>query len=259
MSVALYDGFVVHRRTRPVRHSLRYRLPWFLVDVGQACAAALFSYDRFNLFSFHEADHGVPGGGALLSQLRAAVAEAGATVPVESAQALCMPRVLGLVFNPLTVFFCKGADGALLALIYEVNNTFGQRHSYVMLAEPGGGMAAQGCAKRFHVSPFMDMALHYRFRVRIPAAEAMVAVSAADGEGQMFSAVFAGRRRAITWFGLLLLGLRFPLLAVQVLGAIHWEALKLWLKGMKVRPLPPPPETRLTFAPKPGGRTGGAA
>ncbi len=231
-----------------MRHRLRYRMLTLLLDIDELPALSqrlrLFSNERFNLFSFRGADHLDGSAVPLRNQVEAHLAEAGITPDGGPIQLLCMPRVLGRVFNPLSVFFCYRADGPLSAVLYEVNNTFGQRHTYVIPAGDGDvETLRQNCAKRFYVSPFMDMAMQYHFRVALPQSLVAIAIKASDAKGAVLSACFAGERRSLTDTNLALGFLRHPLMATQVLCGIHWEALKLWLKGMRVQPRPaPPPE-----------------
>ena len=159
---------------------------------------------------------------------------------------LCMPRVFGQVFNPLTVYYCHPpGGGAPMAVLYEVNNTFGQRHSYLLRAEYEKERIHNDCEKQFYVSPFMDMALHYRFALRPPPTETgaplSIDIHVSDAEGEVLTAAFNGRRREFTDPALLAAALAYPLLMLQVVGATHWEALKLALKGMKLRQRPPAP------------------
>ena len=132
---AIYHGQVVHTRFRPVRHRLKHRLMWLLLDLDELPMLArrlrLFSLNRFNLVDFRDRDHGDGSSTALRAQIEAALASAGLEPDGGAIRVLCMPRVLGTVFNPLSVFFCHRADGRLRAMLYEVNNTFGDRHSYL--------------------------------------------------------------------------------------------------------------------------------
>lgn len=244
-SSALYVGIVAHTRLRPVRHHLRYSLPMVLLDLDELPALSRtvpgFSHNRGNLFSFHDSDHLAGSGETLRHQVEKHLAEADIAAG-GAIRVLCMPRVLGFAFNPLSVFFCHTPDGALAALLYEVNNTFGQRHSYLLPASPGAdGTQSHTCAKRFYVSPFLDMDMTYHFRLAVPGDRAFVSIEARDADGPMLSASFAGSRRILNGANLLRVLARFPMLALQVLGGIHWEALKLWSKGLRPLPRPLPP------------------
>jgi DUF1365 family protein len=249
---AIYPGTVLHARTRPVRHRLRYRMLNLLIDLDEAPALSarlrLFGHNRRALFEFRETDHGDSSATPLRAQVEAQLRAAGLDPTDGRIRVLCMPRLLGMVFNPLTVYFCHAADGTLQALLYEVNNTFGQRHSYLIPVRAGDdAVIRQRIAKDFYVSPFMDMALTYHFRVAPPAETVSLAMEVHDTRGAMLFAAFAGRRQALTDAGLLRAFLSHPLLALKVLGGIHWEALKLWRKGMALRPRPAPPAHPVTL------------
>lgn len=242
----VYVGSVVHTRLRPVRHRLRYRIMMLLLDLDEVAVLSerlwLFSAERFNLFAFFTRDHLDGSTVSLRSQVEAQLSRAGIAIDGGPIRLLCMPRTLGAVFNPLSVFFCHAADGGLRAVLYEVNNTFGQRHSYLIpVADADQPVHRQRCAKQFYVSPFMEMAMQYHFRVVAPDRRVAIGIEAHDATGPVLSASFAGRRRPLSDAVLLRGLLRHPAMAVQVLGAIHWEALKLWRKGMRVRPRPAPP------------------
>ena len=243
---AIYQGSVVHTRLRPVHHRLRYRMPMLLLDLDElprlSRALSVFSAERFNLFGFRSRDHLAATATPLRAQVEQQLDRAGLPPDGGPIRLLCMPRVFGCVFNPLSVFFCHAANGALRAVLYEVNNTFGQRHSYLIpVADPHAAIHRQSCAKQFYVSPFMEMALHYHFRLTPPRNRVAIAIEAHDANGPILSACFAGQRRDLTDANLLRALLRHPLLAAHVLGGIHWEALKLWRKGMRFRPRPAPP------------------
>lgn len=250
---ALYLGAVVHARVRPVRHRLRYRMLNMLLDLDELPELSrrlrLFGHNRRALFSFHDADHGDGSGAPLRGQVEALLRQAGMDPAGGRIRVLCMPRVLGMVFNPLTVYFCHRADGALQAMLYEVNNTFGQRHSYLIpVTGEVRGALRQRCDKCFYVSPFMDMGLTYAFRVTLPGETLSLGVDAQDAAGPLLFAAFMGRRRPLTDGRLLGAFLAHPLLAGRVLGGIHWEALKLWWKGMRLCPRPAPPAEPVTIS-----------
>jgi DUF1365 family protein len=250
MTAALYDGTVVHVRYRPVRHRLRYRLCWLLLDLdAMPSRLRFFSRNRFNLISFHDSDH-LDGSADPRGQIEAAMSAAGLRPDGGPIRVLCMPRVLGHAFNPISVFFCHGRDGALRALFHEVHNTFGERHSYLIpVTEPLARTVRQTCDKAFYVSPFMRMEMTYDFRVRPPGETTAVAVNGSDKEGRLISASFAGRRRDLTDAAVAGILLRHGMLSLKILGAIHWEALKLWLKGLRLQPRPAPPADPVTVVP----------
>ncbi|RAI41040.1 DUF1365 domain-containing protein [Rhodoplanes roseus] len=249
---AVYTGAVVHRRMKPRAHALRYRCFWFLLDLAELEALdrrlRFFSWRTFNLFSFRDADHGGRTGEPLRAQVDRMLAEAGIDIAGGSVQILCMPRVLGYVFNPLSVYFCRRADGTLAAVLYEVTNTFGERHSYLIPADPdAGGAVRQECDKLFYVSPFMDMDLRYEFRVSQPGDSVAVAIRGVQAGEPVIVAALTGRRRELTDVTLLRTFLAHPLVTAKVIAAIHWEALKLWRKGVGLRPHPAPPARPVTI------------
>jgi DUF1365 family protein len=254
MSVsALYVGRVAHTRSRPVRHRLSYDVLYMLLDLDELAVLAgrlrFFSANRFNLFGFFERDHGAGRDEPLRPQIEAHLRRAGIATEGGAIRLLCMPRVLGAAFNPLSLYFCHRADGALAAVLYEVTNTFGQRHSYLIpVADPAAPMLRQRCDKALYVSPFLDMAMTYHFRVVPPAERVAIGITADDATGTVLAASFAGRHVELTDAALVRAFLRHALLAIRVLGGIHWEALKLWRKGVRLRPRPVPPVDAVSIA-----------
>lgn len=246
---ALYPGRVTHARVRPRRHALSYRLYTMLFDLDELPALAarlrLFGHNRFNLLSFHERDHGDGSAVPLRAQIEAQLARAGIAAG-GAIRVLCYPRVLGTAFNPLSTFFCHRPDGGLAAILYEVNNTFGQRHSYLIPVESDAVPVRQSCAKGFYVSPFMAMDMRYDFLVRPPGEAVTVTVRGSDAEGTMITATFTGTRRELSDGALLATFLRHPLLTLKVVGGIHWEALKMLAKGLRLLPRPAPPAHAVT-------------
>ncbi|MGQ9368654.1 DUF1365 domain-containing protein [Azospirillum sp. ST 5-10] len=247
----LYPGTVVHHRLRPVRHRLRYRVFSLLLDLDELPELdrrlRLFAHNRFALTAFHDRDHGDgrPARAWADAQLAAAGLPAGGPVRV-----LCFPRLLGYVFNPLSVWFCHRPDGGLAAVLHEVSNTFGQRHTYAIpAAADADGLVRQSCAKGFYVSPFMDMETAYHFRIRPPGDTVAVAIRQTDAAGTVLHAALAGRRVELSDRALAAAWLRHPLMTAKVTAAIHWEALRLWRKGLAVRPRPPAPASPVTVVP----------
>lgn len=251
---ALYHGTVLHRRLRPRRHVLRYRVFSMMLDLDRLAELdrelRLFAYNRAGVLSFHDADHGDGSGAPLRPQVEAYLAAARVDLAGGAIRVLCYPRLFGYVFNPLTVYFCHHRDGDLAAILYEVSNTFGERHTYVIPVGPGqaaGGAVRQSCAKRFHVSPFIGMDADYAFRVVPPGDRVTVAITETDDDGPFLQASFTGRREACSDRTLWRAVLRYPLMTLKVIGAIHWEALTLWRKGVPVHRRPRSPAAAVTI------------
>lgn len=244
---ALYHGRVMHRRLRPKPHKLVYRVFWLLLDLDEiddlGGRLRLFSRNRFNLLSFHDRDHGDGSDMPLRVQIETLLHRAGVNLSGGAVRLVTMPRVLGYVFNPISLYYAYGSDGGLKAMVYEVTSTFGVRHAYVIpvpLEDQGAGWIRQGAAKALYVSPFMDMEMDYRFRGRIPAERLKMVIDGFDAEGLLITAAMKGERRPLTDRQLLSSALAIPLLTLKVTAAIHWEALKLWLKGVSLTRQPPP-------------------
>lgn len=247
MTSALYNGVVVHQRFKPRRHRLRYRLAQMLFDLDAMPRLRLFSHNRFNLVSFHDRDHLNGSIEDLRLQVEQALTAAGLQPDGGPIRLLCMPRILGHGFNPISVFFCHRRDESLIALLYEVNNTFGQRHSYLIPVDDlSTKTIRQHCDKAFYVSPFMHMDMTYAFNVIPPADTTAVVVHGDDVTGRVITASFTGRRQDLSDRALVGMVLRHGLLSVKVLGAIHWEAVKLWTKGLRIQPRPSLPDHAIT-------------
>lgn len=266
---ALYSGHVVHERTRPKRHRLKYRVFMLLLDLDEIDALdrslKRFSRGRWNLTGFHDGDHlddpETSLKDAVLGKLRAHGLDA-ARISV-----LAMPRILGKGFNPLSVFFCHDADDKLVATVHAVRNTFGQRHDYVLpVRRAVGGWIEQGARKVFYVSPFMPMNLRYGFEIAPPGDSVHVGVDVLDEDGVVLAATFSGARRALDDGAIWKALAGHPWQVAGILAAIHWEALKLVFKGFRIypqdratrglrRPASPPPPT----PPDPLARAGSSA
>ena len=253
----LYTGTVMHKRVRPKQHRLDYRAFWLLLDLAEiddlARSCRLFSRNGFNLFSFHDRDHGGGTHEPLREQVVGHLTRAGIDIGDGPIRLLTMPRILGYVFNPISVYFCHRPDGELAAILYEVTNTFGQRHSYLIGVDRGVApetMAIrQAAPKTLYVSPFLGMGMTYDFRIVEPGEIVSLVVRGSDSEGPLITASMVGTRREIGDAVLLRAAATHPLLTIKVVAAIHWEALKLWVKGVRLVPRPPGPNCPVTIVP----------
>ncbi|MNQ58689.1 hypothetical protein D3C85_729020 [compost metagenome] len=244
---ALYLGGVMHRRLRPKAHALNYRVFWLLLDLtevdGLDRRLRLFSRNRFNLLSFHDRDHGDGSGAALRPQIDAWLKRAGIDIGAGPVRLLTMPRVLGYVFNPISLYYCHHADGRLAAVVYEVTSTFGVRHAYVIPVpdeDQAAGLIRQGAAKALYVSPFMGMEMDYAFRGHAPGDRLDLTIDGIDAKGLLITAAMSAERRPLEDRDLLKAAVALPLMTFKVMAAIHWEALKLGLKGVRLTRQPPP-------------------
>ena len=258
---ALYAGTVMHRRWKPKRHHLRYGVFAMLVDLDELpeLRLNLFSHNRFNLFSLMDRDFGAGDGTALKPWVEAQLAAAGLEWRGIRISLLTYPRILGYAFNPLSVFFCRRAnDGALVAILYEVHNTFGERHCYLIPTGSDDAPVRHACDKAFYVSPFIGMQATYRFQILPPSFESKtgerlaIVINESDSEGPLLDASFVAARVPLGDRNLLSLLARHPLMGLKVIGGIHWEALRLWVKGVKLTNRPAAPARLVTIVQRAG-------
>lgn len=249
----LYEGRVYHKRLRPRAHELSYRVFYMLIDLDELPEferrSRLFGYNRFAAVSFHDRDHGDGSGRPIRqwveAQLTRAGIEAGGRIAV-----LSFPRIFGYAFNPLSVYFCHRMDGSLAAVLYEVNNTFGDRHSYlIQVADGEAETVSQECDKAFYVSPFMEVAGRYHFKLVRPGARFAMTIRESDGDGALLTASFAGEAAPFSDGALLRALLRHPLMTLKVIAGIHVEAFKLWRKGLRLAERPAAPASPVTIVP----------
>lgn len=234
----LYAGQVYHKRTRPVEHVLRYSVFSMLVDIGEIDDIARqcwpFSHNRFNLFSFHDKDFGEGGTETLHQYIERKLSEADICTMPTRVLLSCYPRVLGHVFNPLSVFYCLDDFDNCYAVIHEVHNTFGERHAYALPVHDNlnktNRWIDQTTDKSLFVSPFAHMDMHYEFRLNQPEDRQVIVIRASDEEGLLITASYNATRQLLTTSQLLRHFFKIPVLGFKVVGGIHWEALKLWLK-----------------------------
>jgi DUF1365 family protein len=240
----LVIGHVMHRRLRPAAHSFVYPVFYVQLPLRDLAAAAspLFSLERFNVLSFHNRDHGPRDGSPLLPWIERLLAEHG--LPADGAIVLqTFPRILGYVFNPVSFWYCHDKADRVVAVLAEVNNTFGATHSYLLHRH--GEALADGIElhadKLLHVSPFNRVEGGYRFRFHLQRSVEACHIDYDDGEGPLLLTSIAGRPRDWSTVALLTALLRMPLLTLGITVRIHWQALRLWLKGVPFQGAHPHP------------------
>lgn len=244
----LFLGHTVHERSGPFVHRFRYPVAMMMLDLDQLGAAGrlsrLFSVERFNLFSFRQRDHGARDGSALKDWVLARLSAAGVHEGVARIRLLCSPRVLGYVFNPISLYLADDADGNIIAVIYQVHNTFGDAHAYVAPLEPGTP-ARHSAQKRFHVSPFFPVSGRYDFTLRDGDDQLSLVINKVEESGKDFLATLQIRARVLSTASLLRLFAGQPFSTLQTICAIHWEALRLLVRGARYhrRPAPPADDT----------------
>lgn len=234
---AIYRGVVAHARLRPRRHRLRYRVFSLLLDLDELPDLSrdlrLFGYNRPALVSFHDCDHGDGREGGLRRWVERHLDGLGIALSGGPIRLLCYPRIMGYVFNPLSVFFCYRPGGELAAILYEVSNTFAERHTYVIpVIDSDSSRISQTCEKAFYVSPFLPMDCRYHFEIAPPGDQVGVTIEQDDSQGRIFAASYIGRQGRLDDRGLLGALTAHPLMTLKVMAGIHWEALRLWLKGV---------------------------
>lgn len=240
---ALYHLQVSHQRVGAAKHGFAYRYMGILLDLDELPKLAhdlrLFSWNGWGPIAHRDRDHGAHDGSPLRPWAEGRLAEVGIDLDGGPIRLLAMPRVLGSVFNPLSIYYCHAKSGALRAVIYEVHNTFGQHHSYVFPVEASSsGLSEQACDKDFYVSPFIAMEQRYRFRLRAPGERLNFAMQQGSGSEPLLFVHLRGERVTLSNATLGRALLSYPVLTWKVLGAIHWQAFRLWRKGAVFHPRP---------------------
>jgi hypothetical protein len=246
----LYACEVMHRRYRPVEYRFVYRTFSLLIDIddlqGLDRASPLLSVNRFNLLSLHAADHLPPGETDMRAWIDGVLASHGIESAGVRVRLLCMPRVLGWGFDPLSIWYCESPEGEPVATVCEVHNTFGERHCYLLRPSDARWPLNDSRTKVFHVSPFIPVSGRYAFALSRPGRRLHVAIQLKDGEGALMSATQSGQSRPFTTMGLLAQFVRVPFQTAKVLGGIHWHALKIWLRGVPFHRKPEPPREEIS-------------
>jgi len=237
ISSSIYNGNVIHKRFKPKKHFFKYKVFSLFLDLSELKELHnnlnFFSLNKFNLISFYEKDHGERDGSSLLDWVKNNLKSNSISIDNIKVKLLCYPRILGYVFNPLSIFFVYDNDENLISILYEVKNTFGEQHTYVFKIEGENKLIQNNCSKKFHVSPFIEMDCNYFFRILNPGDKLSVIIDQYDQEGKILFASQDGIRSDLTNKNLMNSYLKHPLMTFKIISAIHFEAFKLWIKGIK--------------------------
>ena len=236
-SSCIYSGFVTHRRFKPKRHFFTYKTFSLLIDLCEIKnlekKIKFFSYNKFNILSFYDLDHGPRDGTSLINWVKNTLKEAKINIGRGKIKLLCYPRFFGYVFNPLSIFYCYDDNSDLKAILYEVKNTFNEQHTYVFPTSTSSNLILHKCHKKFYVSPFMEMKTFYNFRLLKPGKILNIFIKQSDKEGTLLTACQVGKRLEISSKNLFYQFLKHPFMSFKVIIAIHFEAFRLWIKGVK--------------------------
>ena len=233
MNSCIYNGEVTHTRFKPVRHFLKYKTFSLLIDLDEINlldkSIGIFSHNKFNIFSFYDKDHGDRDGGNLKDWVISNLKKFQIKENITKIKVLCYPRILGYVFNPLSIFYCYEKD-KLVAIFYEVKNTFNEQHTYIFKIKNNEEII-QKCRKKFYVSPFMDMETFYNFKLLNPKDKLSVFIKQTDADGTVLTATQTGDKKEFSFKQLAINFLKYPLMTIKIISSIHYEALLLWKKG----------------------------
>ena len=233
----IYNGNVIHKRFKPKVHYFKYKVFSLLIDLSELeildRKVNFFSYNKFNLISFYEKDHGDRDGSSLKLWVKKNLEKNNIQVNNIKIKILCYPRIFGFVFNPLSVFYVYNLEDQLISILYEVKNTFGEQHTYIFKVLKDTNLIQNNCSKKFHVSPFIEMNCNYFFRILNPGENLSVKIDQYDQEGKILFASQDGKRFDLTSENLMNSYLKHPLMTFKIISAIHFEAFKLWIKGIK--------------------------
>jgi len=233
----IYTGKVIHKRFKPKEHYFKYNVFSLLIDLNELEEInkyiKFFSYNKFNIISFYDKDHGDRDGSSIKLWVKKNLRNIGIMTEDISIKLLCYPRIFGYVFNPLSTYFIYNKHSELISIFYEVKNTFGEQHTYIFKAQDEKTVQNK-CKKKFYVSPFIEMDCEYHFKTLNPREQLSVVINQNDKDGKLLFASQDGISKAFNNKNLILSYLTHPLMTFKIIGAIHYEAFKLWAKRIKL-------------------------
>ena len=233
---SIYNGAVIHKRFKPKAHFFKYNVFSLLLDVSEFSLLdkdlKIFSYNKFNIISFYDEDHGPRDGTPVIDWVVNNLKNNDIEIKDIKIKLLCYPRIFGYVFNPLSVFFIYNKNSELISILYEVKNTFGEQHTYIFKTKKNENLIQNKCKKKFYVSPFIEMDCTYFFRILKPNNKISVIIDQYDQEGKILYASQDGIRSELNNKNLIKSYLKHPLMTFKIILAVHYEAFKLWAKGI---------------------------
>ena len=236
MTSSIYNGTVIHKRFKPKVHFFKYKVFSLFIDLSELNILekkiSFFSHNSFNLISFFDKDHGERDGSSLINWVNKNLKENNIFFEDIKIKLLCYPRILGYVFNPLSVFYVYDKKDNLISILYEVKNTFGEQHTYIFKVK-NNDILQHSCSKKFHVSPFIEMNCNYYFKTLKPGEKISVIIDQYQSNEKLLYASQDGKRVNFTSAELIKSYLKHPLMTFKIILAIHFEAFKLWVKGIK--------------------------
>jgi len=237
MNSCIYNGVVIHHRFKPVIHALNYKTFSLFLDLDEIEQLdkdiSIFSFNKFNIFSFYNSDHGSRDGSSIKRWVLDKLKKFNIDKNITKIMLLSYPRIFGYVFNPLSIFYCYEGS-KLIAIFYEVKNTFNEQHTYIFKINDDKKIE-QKCKKKFYVSPFMAMKTYYNFKLLNPNERLSVFIRQTDESGTILTASQYGERKEFSFKQLMINFFRYPLMTIKIIGSIHFEAFLLWRKGALYR------------------------
>ena len=235
---AIYNGQVIHKRFKPKVHYFKYKVFSLLIDLSELETldkkVNFFSFNKFNLISFYEKDHGERNGSSLKLWVHQNLEKNNIQTKDIKIKILCYPKIFGFVFNPLSVFYVYNSEDQLISILYEVKNTFGEQHTYIFKTDGNNNLIQHVCKKKFYVSPFIEMDCVYFFRLLKPGDKISIIIDQNDKAGKILYASQDGVKGEISNDNLIKSYLSHPLMTFKIILAIHFEAFKLWSKGIRL-------------------------
>ena len=241
----IYKGEVYHARHTPFIHDYKYKVFGFFIDIDDLPeldkTLKYFSLNTWNITSLNYKDHGRRDGTNIRPWIEKAGREKNIDLSTARIYMLAFPRLWGYVFNPITIYYCYTPQGDLIAMLYQVKNTFGEQHGYLLPFDKSSQNIKQKTQKVFHVSPFIHMDCEYHFRLKPPDETLNFAIHQFRRGEKMLTATWTGQKKPLSDKQILKTALTMPLMTLKVITSIHWQALRLWLKGAKYIRRPPKP------------------